>query len=68
VLYKPDTLYPGETFYQHIGLYWLHYIDVMLIVLITSVITALSVNRWVFGNKAVFIFSAKGRAMRALEP
>ncbi|MFM1976549.1 MAG: hypothetical protein RL145_1395 [Pseudomonadota bacterium] len=68
VLYKPDTLYPGETFYQHIGLYWLHYIDVMLIVLITSVITALSVNRWVFGNKAVFIFSAKGRAMKAQEP
>ena len=65
ILYKPDTLYPGETFYQHIGLHWLHYIDVMVVVLASSVMVALSVNRLVFGNRATFIWSAAGRAMRA---
>jgi solute:Na+ symporter, SSS family len=64
ILYKPDTLYVGETFYEHIGLPWLHYIDVMLIVLVTSVIVALAVNRFVFGNRATFIYSAQGRALR----
>jgi solute:Na+ symporter, SSS family len=67
ILYKPDTLYPGETFYQHIGLPWLHYIDVMVIVLVTSVMVALAVNRLVFGNRAVFIFTDEGRALRAAE-
>jgi solute:Na+ symporter, SSS family len=61
VLYKPDMLYPGQTFYQHIGLPWLHYIDVMVIVLVTSVMVALAVNRFGFGNKAHFILSAEGR-------
>jgi solute:Na+ symporter, SSS family len=56
VLYKPDTLYPGQTFYEHIGLPWLHYIDVMVLVLITSVLVALAVNRFVFGNRAKFIW------------
>ncbi len=65
VLYKPDMIYPGETFYQHIGLPWLHYIDVMLLVLVSSVSVALAVNRFVFGNRAVFIYSAAGRAMSA---
>ncbi len=64
VLYKPDTLYADETFYQHIGLPWLHYIDVMVVVLASSVAVALGVNRGVFGNRATFIFTAKGRAMR----
>jgi solute:Na+ symporter, SSS family len=64
ILYKPDTLYAGETFYEHIGLPWLHYIDVMLIVLVTSVIVALAVNRFIFGNRATFIYSAEGRALR----
>jgi solute:Na+ symporter, SSS family len=64
ILYKPDTLYVGETFYEHIGLPWLHYIDVMLIVLVTSVVVALAVNRFVFGNRATFIFTQKGRALR----
>ena len=63
ILYKPDTLYVGETFYQHIGLPWLHYIDVMVIVLATSVGVALVVNRFVFGNRATFIFGAKGRTL-----
>ncbi len=61
VLYKPDMIYSGETWYQHMGLGWLHYIDVMLIVLVTSVFVALAVNRLVFGNRAVFIFSVAGR-------
>jgi solute:Na+ symporter, SSS family len=67
ILYKPNTLYPGETFYQHIGLDWLHYIDVMLVVLVTSVIVSLAVNRFVFDNRAVPIWSAAGKAMRAAE-
>ncbi len=66
VLYKPDMIYPGETFYQHVGLPWLHYIDVMVIVLGSSVAVALLVNRWLFGRRAVFVFSARGRAMRAV--
>jgi solute:Na+ symporter, SSS family len=67
ILYKPDTLYPGETFYQHMGMPGLHYIDVMVIVLITSVLVALTVNRWIFGNRASFILSAEGQAMRAAD-
>lgn len=64
VLYKPDMFYRGETFYQHMGWPWLHYIDVMVIVLAGSVVVALSVNRWVFGNRATFIWSAAGRKLR----
>ena len=67
VLYVPGTLYPGETFYQHIGIGWLHYIDVMAIVLVTSVLTGLVVNRVIFGNRAVFIWSKEGRRLSALE-
>jgi solute:Na+ symporter, SSS family len=63
ILYKPDMIYPGETVYQHYGLPWLHYIDVMLIVLVTSVMVALAVNRLVFGNRAVFIWSDAGRKL-----
>jgi len=62
VLYKPDVFFSGETVYQHFGLPWLHYIDVMLMVLIASVAVALTVNRLAFGNRAVFIFGAEGRA------
>jgi solute:Na+ symporter, SSS family len=58
ILYKPDTLYAGETFYQHVGIGWLHYIDVMLIVLITSVLVALGVNRFIFGNRATPVWKA----------
>jgi solute:Na+ symporter, SSS family len=65
VLYRPDTVYPGETVYQHIGLDWLHYIDVMVVVLVTSVLFALAVNRVIFGNRAIFILSKEGRALRA---
>jgi len=65
VLYKPGIIYSGETYYQHIGLPWLHYIDVMLIVLVTSVLVALAVNRFIIGNRAVFIYSTSGRKLAA---
>ncbi len=55
VLYKPDALYAGETFYQHIGWSGLHYIDVMLIVLVASVLVALASNRLIFGNTARYV-------------
>ena len=67
ILYKPDTLYPGETFYQHMGWPWLHYIDVMVIVLVSSVMVALAVNRFFFGNHATFIWSSEGRKLSAAE-
>jgi hypothetical protein len=63
ILYKPNAAWGGQTYHQHIGLDRLHYIDVMLIVLVTSVIFCLVVNRLVFKNRAVFIWSAKGREM-----
>ncbi len=67
ILNKPDMFYPGENWYQHAGMPWLHYIDVMLIVLVTSVMVALTVNRFVFGNTATFIFSNRRRAMKVQE-
>jgi SSS family solute:Na+ symporter len=66
ILYKPDMLYAGETWYQHVGLGGLHYIDVMVFVLFSAVLVALTVNRLLFGNRATFIWSAAGRAQRAL--
>ncbi len=67
VLYVPNPGFGGLTYYQHWGLPWLHYIDVMVIVLVTSVIVALIINRLIFGNREVFIFSAEGREMRRAE-
>jgi len=63
VLYAPGVVYPGETVYQHFGLPWLHYIDVMLLVLVSSVAVSLAVNRLVFDRRAHFILSAAGRAV-----
>lgn len=63
VLYKPDLIYPGETFYQHLGLDALHYIDVMLLVLVSSVLVALASNRFIFGNRARYV--GPGAAKRA---
>ena len=60
-LYKPHAGLSGLTYYQYWGLPWLHYIDVMVFVLVSSVVCALAVNRFVFGNRATFIFSAAGR-------
>ncbi len=53
-LYAKGAVYEGETVYQHFGLDWLHYIDVMVIVLVTSVMAALIVNRLVYGKRASF--------------
>ena len=55
ILYKPDTLFAGETVYQHYGMPGLHYIDVMLFVLATSVLIALGANRVIFRNRARYI-------------
>ena len=54
VLYKVDTVFAGETVYQHYGLGGLHYIDVMVIVLATSVGVALGSNR-ALGNRARYV-------------
>ncbi len=56
VLYRPDKLYPGQTAYQAWGMPGLHYIDVMVFVLVSSVAVALLVNRAIFGNRAEFVF------------
>jgi solute:Na+ symporter, SSS family len=55
VLYAPGAIWPGETFYQHIGLGSLHYIDIMLFVLVGCVGLALAVNRFILGNRARFV-------------
>ncbi|MFM2410990.1 MAG: hypothetical protein RL481_1818, partial [Pseudomonadota bacterium] len=55
VLYKPDMLFAGETFYQHYGLGRLHYIDIMLFVLIGCIAVALGSNRVLFGNRARYV-------------
>ncbi len=65
VLYEPGVIYPGVTVYQHFGLPWLHYIDVMLFVLATSVLVAMAVNRVVFGNRARFVFDNRARVLPA---
>jgi solute:Na+ symporter, SSS family len=67
ILYVPNEDFGGQTYYQHWGLPWLHYIDVMVIVLVSSVIVSLIINRLVFGNRATFIFSAAGRFMHRSE-
>ncbi len=67
ILYKPNAVFGGLTYYQHWGMPWLHYIDVMVFVLVSSVVAALIVNRAVFGNRAAFILSAAGKAMRHAE-
>jgi solute:Na+ symporter, SSS family len=67
ILYQPNSAFAGQTYYQHWGLPWLHYIDVMVIVLVTSIIFALFINRFVFSNRATFIFSATGKDMRRAE-
>lgn len=54
-LYVPANF--GEmTWYATIGLPWVHYIDVMVFVLFSSVLVALLTNLVVFGNRATFAF------------
>jgi len=55
------------TWFAHIGYGWIHYIDVMVFVLFSSVLVALAVNRFVFGNRAIFILSEEGKKLRAEE-
>ena len=62
-----QEIWGGGDYYDNIGLNWVHYIDVMVFVLFSSIALALFTNRFVFGNRAAFIFSAKGRALRAAE-
>ena len=67
LLYRPNTLYAGETFFQHFDLPSLQYIDVMVFLLVSSVLMELAVIRLVFGNRAMFVFSREERALRAAE-
>nr|WP_137676545.1 sodium/solute symporter [Parerythrobacter lutipelagi] len=59
-LYVPDN-FGGETWYATIGLPWVHYIDVMVFVLFSSVLVALLTNLVVFGNRAQLVFGNAGR-------
>jgi solute:Na+ symporter, SSS family len=53
VLYESDT--SKRDFYDGMGLTWLHYIDVMLVVLTTSVLVSLAFNRFALGRRAQFV-------------
>lgn len=55
ILYESGLIYPGETFYEHVGLGGLHYIDIMAINLIACCAVALAANRLLFGNRATFV-------------
>lgn len=59
------VLWGGGDFYDSIGLQWLHYIDVMVFVLFSSIALALASNRVLFGNRAIFIYSAQGKSLAA---
>ncbi|MEP5938350.1 MAG: SLC5 family protein [Erythrobacter sp.] len=54
-LYVPEN-FGGVSWYATIGLPWVHYIDVMLFVLVSSVAVALLTNLIVFGNRATLAF------------
>ncbi len=66
-LYTDQSIWGGTTFYRSIGLDWLHYIDVMVFVLFSSIAISLLSNRFIFGNRAIFIYSAEGKRLRAAE-
>lgn len=59
-LYVPEN-FGGVTWYAAIGLPWVHYIDVMVFVLFSSVAVALLTNLIVFGNRAQLVFLSKDR-------
>lgn len=54
-LYTDKAMWGGTTFYRYLGLDWLHYIDVMVFVLFSSIAVALATNRLAFGKRANFI-------------
>jgi len=62
-LYTDRAMWGGMTYYRYLGLDWLHYIDVMVFVLFSSIAVALFSNRFVFGQRAQFI--GIGRAQTA---
>ncbi|MEM6857529.1 MAG: SLC5 family protein [Pseudomonadota bacterium] len=52
------ALYGGFTFYlQPEGYIQVHYIDFMVVTLVTSVLASLSVNRLIFGQRARLVFA-----------
>lgn len=61
-LYTDREMWGGTTYYRHLGLDWLHYIDVMVFVLFSSIAVSLAANRFVFGNRASFIGFGRAQA------
>ena len=61
-LYTDRDIWGGTTFYRNLGLDWLHYIDVMVFVLFSSIAVALAANRVAFGNRAELNFRRYGAA------
>ena len=57
-LYTDQGIWGGTTFYRYLGLDWLHYIDVMVFVLFSSIIVSLLVNRIAFGQIARPVWKA----------
>lgn len=57
-LYTEQEIWGGTTFYRYLGLDWLHYIDVMVCVLFSSIIVSLLVNRIAFGQIARPVWKA----------
>ena len=57
-LYTEQEIWGGTTFYRYLGLDWLHYIDVMVFVLFSSIIVSLLVNRIAFGQIARPVWKA----------
>ena len=55
-LYTDREMWGGTTYYRYLGLDWLHYIDVMVFVLFSSIAVAFATNRIVFGNRAQLAF------------
>ncbi|WP_298301834.1 SLC5 family protein [uncultured Erythrobacter sp.] len=61
-LYTDRDIWGGTTYYRYLGFDWLHYIDVMVFVLFSSIAVALLTNRFVCGQRAQFIGFAKAQA------
>lgn len=60
------VLWGGTTFYRMLGLNWVHYIDVMVLVLFSSIAVALLVNRMAFGKRAIVFWRKDDGAQEAL--
>jgi len=64
-LYTEQEMWGGTTYYRYLGLDWLHYIDVMVFVLFSSIAVALITNRIVFGKSAQFIGFRRAKTAEA---